>query len=61
MRVLPFPVILRDCSWHGAPFGKLLALPKDGKPVMSWANKDAAWRNVAEGIELVVQELRARG
>src|ERR1044071_2992856 len=27
------PIILRPCDWRGAPFGRLTALPKDGKPV----------------------------
>ena len=44
------PVILRPCDWQGAPFGKLQALPKDGKPVTSWSNKDRAWTDVAQGI-----------
>ncbi len=26
------PIILRPFDWHGAPFGKLQALPTDGKP-----------------------------
>jgi TIR domain len=30
------PVILRACDWHSAPFGKLQAFPKDGKPVKQW-------------------------
>jgi internalin A len=29
------PIILRACQWRDALFGKLQALPKDGKPVMS--------------------------
>jgi internalin A len=55
------PVILRDVNWKGAPFAKLQALPKDGLPVMKWADKDSAWRNVEEGIEKVVEEMRGRG
>lgn len=31
------PVILRPCDWHGAPFGRLLAVPPDGKPVVKHA------------------------
>ncbi len=27
------PIILRPVDWHTSPFGKLLALPKDGKSV----------------------------
>ena len=37
------PVILRPCDWHTAPFGKLQALPKDGKPVTTWTNRDEAF------------------
>jgi internalin A len=52
------PVIVRDCNWCIAPFAKLQALPKDGKAVKKWPDKDSAWRNVAEGIEKVVAEMR---
>ena len=54
------PVIVRDVSWQAAPFGKLQALPKDGKAVTTWPNKDTAWRNVAEGIEKVIKHLREK-
>src|SRR6266567_4739155 len=47
------PVILRPVYWQGAPFGKLQALPTDAKPITSWANKDEALFDVAEGIRLV--------
>jgi hypothetical protein len=42
------PIILRYCEWHSAPFGKLQALPTDGKPVDSrhWYNKDEAFQNI---------------
>lgn len=52
------PVILRAVYWKGAPFDKLQALPTDAKPVMSWDNQDEAFRNVAEGIAKVAEELR---
>jgi internalin A len=52
------PVIIREVNWRNAPFAKLQALPKDGKAVMKWANKDAAWCDVERGIERVVAELR---
>src|SRR5262245_28141894 len=34
------PVILRPVDWHSAQFGKLEALPRDGKPVASWKDRD---------------------
>jgi internalin A len=55
------PVILRDVQWHDAPFAKCKPLPKDGKPVTRRPGRyarDSAWRNIAEGIERVVKELR---
>ncbi|MEX2247121.1 MAG: FxSxx-COOH system tetratricopeptide repeat protein, partial [Dehalococcoidia bacterium] len=58
------PVILRDCDWHSAPFGKLQALPKDGKPITSWPNRDEAFADVARGIRKAIEELtlpHARG
>jgi hypothetical protein len=51
------PIILRDCDWNGAPFGKLQALPKDCKPITSWANRDEAFKNVALGIRVVVEKI----
>lgn len=44
------PVILRDCLWHKAPFGKLLATPTDGRPVTQWPDIDQAFRLVAEAV-----------
>jgi hypothetical protein len=51
------PIILRPCRWHTAPFGRLQALPKDGKAITTWANRDEACLNVADGVMQVVGEL----
>lgn len=45
------PVILRPCDWHGAPFGRLLAVPKDGKPVTKWPSLDDAFLDVTTAIK----------
>ncbi|HYP27307.1 MAG TPA: COR domain-containing protein [Blastocatellia bacterium] len=52
------PVIVRDVNWSAAPFARLQALPKDGLPVSKWRDRDSALRNVSEGIEMVVKEMR---
>jgi internalin A len=54
------PVIVRDVNWRIASFAELQALPKDGKAVMLWPNKDSAWRNVSEGIESLAKDMRQR-
>jgi len=51
------PVILRPVDWHEAMFGKLKALPGDGKAVRLWPDRDAAFYDIARGIREVVQEL----
>lgn len=44
------PVILRACDWHSAPFGKLKAVPLDGKPITQWADIDDAFLQVAKAV-----------
>ena len=54
------PVILRPVDWHGAPFARLKALPKDGKPITKWSSRDEGYQSVAVGIRKAVEEVRAR-
>ena len=51
------PVILRSCMWKSTPFGKIQAVPKDGRPVNLWTDRDEALMNVAEGIKQMAEEL----
>lgn len=51
------PVILEPCDWHSAPFGKLLAVPKDGKAVTTWANEAEAWTDITKQIRRAVEKL----
>lgn len=52
------PVILRPCDWHGAPFGKLLATPTDGKPVTQWPDRDTAFLEVTKAIRVAAEKLQ---
>lgn len=52
------PVILRPCDWTSAPFGKLLAAPRDGKAVTSWPDRDEALADVAKHVRRAVEALR---
>jgi hypothetical protein len=45
------PVILRSCDWQGAPFGKLLATPLDGRPITQWPDRDQAFLEVVKAIK----------
>ena len=52
------PIILRPASWHGI-LGKLMALPKDGKPVQSgyWRSIDEALFDITQGIRSSIETL----
>ena len=51
------PVILRDCLWHDTPFGKILGVPTDGKPVTQWPDRDQAFREVAQAVQKAAKRL----
>ncbi|MGF1523396.1 MAG: TIR domain-containing protein [Leptolyngbyaceae cyanobacterium] len=51
------PVIVRPVDWQDAPFGKLQALPKDGKPITKWSDRDEALLNVEKGIKQILEEI----
>jgi len=50
------PVILRVCDWHGAPFGDLKAVPRDGQPITKFADRDEGFNEVAKAIRDVASE-----
>lgn len=51
------PIIIKPCLWTLSPFKNLQALPKNGKAITTWKNKDEAWLNVSEGILKVIESL----
>jgi hypothetical protein len=55
------PVILRACDWHGAPFGKLNATPRDGRPVTQWPDRDVAFLEVAKAVRAAAERLGGGG
>lgn len=55
------PVILRPCDWMTSRFARLQVLPRDGKPVTLWKNRDQAFLDIVEGIRKALQELCSSG
>ena len=49
------PVILRPCDWKSTPIGGLVAVPKDGKPVVSWPDSDDAFLDITRKIREYVE------
>jgi hypothetical protein len=59
-QVRVIPVIVRPADWSGTPFAKLQAVPKDGKPVTSWADQHEAWADVTKGIRSTIESSKHR-
>lgn len=52
------PIILTPVEgWTHSPFAKLQVLPKDGKPVTKWENRDEAFVKLAQGIRRAIESL----
>jgi predicted CopG family antitoxin len=55
--VRAIPIILRPTDWRITPLGKLQPLPKDGKAITNWLNRDDAYLEVATGIRTIIETL----
>jgi hypothetical protein len=51
------PVVLRPCDWHDTPFGKLIAVPRDGKAVIKFSSYDEAFLEITNEIKRVVERI----
>lgn len=51
------PIILRSVFWEDEPFSTLFVLPKGGKPVKNWSDRDKAFLDIARNIRKIVKEL----
>ena len=54
---LVVPVMIRAVSLKGTPFAALQALPKDAKPVATWADHDSAFVDITDGLRNAIQDL----
>jgi hypothetical protein len=54
------PIILRRCEWRSMPYAKLQALPRNATPVTEYPNRDAAFTEIAVGIEKLVDHVNAK-
>lgn len=57
---ITIPIIIRPVTnWENSELGGLQALPRDGKPVVTWDFRDLAWADVTAGIIRAVQHREA--
>lgn len=48
------PVIAEPCDWLSTPFQQFKALPKDGKPITDWNNKNTAFLDVVQALRKLI-------
>jgi small GTP-binding protein len=51
------PVVLRPVDWTTSEFGRLQALPQEGKAVTQWPSRDDAFVDVARGLHRTVKAI----
>ncbi len=53
------PIMLKQTEgWEQTEFHKLLALPRDGRPVKQWSDRDEAFAKIAREIRVVAEKLK---
>ena len=58
-KAIVIPNLLRSIdNWKGEPFGSLLAIPRNGKPINKWSDPEEAFAEVAKEIRRVISNLR---
>jgi hypothetical protein len=48
------PVYLRPCFWKKTAYARLQGLPRNGKPIVSWDNRDEAWYSVVQELYRII-------
>ena len=51
------PIILKNCLWQEMPFAKLQALPRNAKPVTSYAIDDDAYTEISVSLNQLVNSM----
>ena len=52
------PIVVRPCDWEGAPFARLQVIPRNGKAITVWRNRDEAFTNVAKEIRAALETMQ---
>ena len=55
-KVIPF--ILRPCAWKATPLASLQAIPKNGKAVTTWIDRDEAYSDAINSLWELINNLK---
>ncbi len=56
-RAVIIPIILRPVDWQSSLLSNFQVLPRDGKPITIWVDRDEAWVQVAKEIRAATRQL----
>jgi len=48
------PLIIEPCEWKASPLKRFKALPRDGKPVADWTNKNNAYLDIVTELRRLI-------
>lgn len=51
------PIIVRPCLWKETPIKDILALPKDGKPISKYEDRDEAYLEIVSAVNNMINLL----
>ncbi len=54
------PVLLREVDWQRTPFRRLQVIPRNGKSIKHRFNKDKVFVEIAQELEIVFEEVKAK-
>jgi TIR domain len=50
------PLVIEPCDWKASPLKRFKALPRDGKPVAEWTNKNNAYLDIVTELRRLICE-----
>lgn len=48
--IIIIPIVIEPCDWQNTPFGRFKALPRDGKAISTWENRNTAFLDVIQNL-----------
>jgi hypothetical protein len=55
------PIVVEPCDWKASPLKRFKALPRDGKPVADWTNKNNAYLDIVTELRRLIDESASSG
>jgi len=55
-QVTVVPILVGECKWQDMPFARLQVIPRQGGPLSTWADSNAAWAHVMDELVKVLEQ-----